>query len=628
MLLENQSQDNHAEFSSWKWKVLQRRREFFVPLLATLSLFLWIFLAATFSNSNTVGVSTKGVVLTMTQLTALLVLGLVLTPRHKTVLSGNFGYKICIMLILSVFPLIYTFRKFSSGDNFFSEVNGVIVMSFVSLIWLTCVHHIGLTELSSWAMGIAILLMWLLFADGRDNVLNSISLVSISFGCLLLPFCSSLLEAEYRDIYALQNEAVERSLNDVTFIEDVASVLNDMSELLNQVSRIGSLGRASSKLSHAGYLCSSVFGAAIGRSGEDNDSHNEMRSDVELSTFFAGTIEKMESLLGRGCSMYYDPSSAEVCINTRKHYLEQILLLLAEDSVSVELPPSICLYSFQSVNNNLHIILRRLAPEGQTFGEVVSNKNQSAADGSDEGQRHSTEEAFLQTLVAEKDQKYAVYNTARFRLADRIARKHLKSKVDMAAPESKQGLTTVTMRIVLPGPVSIPSIGEKDNTQEEMVNANLVHLTPWYVVEYYKATDDKLYNVKNQLDMLGVPWKSVHAYHFSTMKTKTQVAVVHEMWFQSHKEKVFNEVYSLARAVLVVSSENDAMKTVQYSQSGGAAKVIKVSASITARDLFSAIQSLIVRMKPVYDPQKSRRQTSVITPRMGVEKEISQQVRF
>jgi hypothetical protein len=35
-----------------------------------------------------------------------------------------------------------------------------------------------------------------------------------------------------------------------------------------------------------------------------------------------------------------------------------------------------------------------------------------------------------------------------------------------------------------------------------------------------------------------VPWKSVHAYHFSNMKARTQVAVVHEIWFRSHKEKV------------------------------------------------------------------------------------------
>jgi hypothetical protein len=66
---------------------------------------------------------------------------------------------------------------------------------------------------------------------------------------------------------------------------------------------------------------------------------------------------------------------------------------------------------------------------------------------------------------------------------------------------------------------------------------------------------------------------------------------------------VFQEVYSLARAVILVSSDSDAPKSFQYSPDMGPARLVKVSASISSRDLFNAIQSIIGKLKPLNAPK-------------------------
>jgi hypothetical protein len=435
MFLEDQEGDSLSslvEFSTWKWKVLQRRREFFVPLLAAFNLFLWVYLTTLVFREN-VTVQIKGVVFTCTQGSGLLALALLLTPRNKSVLKGSFGYKVCILLGLCIFPFIYVVKKFSNNGIFFTQANGAIVSAFVSASWLSCIHHIGLTEMFTWSMSIALMLMWCFFidADGGEHIMHAPAYVCVAVGCVILAFCSSLVEAEYRHLYALQNEAVERSLNDVTFIEDVASVLRQMGRLLQRVGYDAAASTQSSavasSLAYTDYLCSSLFGAATQTNTDDDNAKLSARSDVDLTKLFAGAVAKMEGVRGRGCTMYYDPASAEVCINSKKYFLELIFLLLTENGTSSKGPPSFCLFSFQSVNSNLQITIRRTSIESQGAAGANARIRPPGEDGSEASDQ--SDEAFLQTLVAEKTQTYGSHDSARFRLADRIARKHLKSKV-------------------------------------------------------------------------------------------------------------------------------------------------------------------------------------------------------
>lgn len=596
MFSEDQSTDSLAEFSAWKWNHLQRRREFFVPQLAALNLFLWGYITVAVFNNSHLSVSTKGVVFTCAQGSGLLVLILLFSRRNKSMLKGNFGYRICILLGLTVFPLVYVLKQFTSTEIFFSRTNGAVMGSFVSAAWITTIHHIGLTEIFTWGTSIALMITWCFYVDSSDTMSDAPTNIAVVASCLVLSFCSSLLEVEYRNMYNQQNEAVERSLNDVTFIEDMAAVLRQVSRMLQ---RMGA-EKSEPDLAHTEYLCCSLFGAAT-QSAVDDSGNLSTRSDVELAKLCAGAISRLESVRGRACTTYYDPSSAEVCINSKKYFLEQILLLLCDNTSPKNVPPPFCLYYFQSVNGNLHITIKRTSIETQS---AANKRDVAQADTSEDSIDYMSEEAFLQTLVAEKSQRNGAYDNARFRLADRIARKHLKSKVDMTTPESQHGLLCTTLRLIIPGPVSMSNISRSEG--EGALDLSMVHLNPWYVVEYYKFNEDKLANIKYQLDILSVPWKSVHAYHFSNMKAKTQIAVVHDIWFRSHKEKVFEEVYSLARAVILVSSDSDAPKTFQYSPDDGPARVIKVSATISTRDLFNAIQSLIGKMKPFNYPRSER----------------------
>jgi hypothetical protein len=67
----------------------------------------------------------------------------------------------------------------------------------------------------------------------------------------------------------------------------------------------------------------------------------------------------------------------------------------------------------------------------------------------------------------------------------------------MTVPEFKHGLSTVTLRLVIPGPVSMPSIaGGKAYSGGEGGDKDMPHLNPWYVVDYYKSTEDRLANIK------------------------------------------------------------------------------------------------------------------------------------
>ena len=103
----------------------------------------------------------------------LLVLALLFTPRSKAVLKGSFGYRVCILLGLSIFPFIYSVKQFAQTDLYFSDTNGGIAAAFVSAAWITSIHHVGLTEVFTWTMAISVMLMWCFYMDGRRHELNA-----------------------------------------------------------------------------------------------------------------------------------------------------------------------------------------------------------------------------------------------------------------------------------------------------------------------------------------------------------------------------------------------------------------------------------------------------------------------
>ena len=578
---------DEAAFRIWKWKVLRVRRDFFIMFLTSFSLFLWLCLAIPLIRRKEQNTSVAGVILTFSLVNAVYLLALILTSRGKILLRTNsLALRGAILLGLSVYPLLYCIKTLSEQGTALSMQSGVMAGSFITVVWLSSLHHIGFSDRMVWLAAWSLVLMWgIFFTSKMLEAVNYVSYVSGIVCCLEIAFCHTLQEAEYRELYKIQCEEDVIKLNDVNFTRDIAAALNELinPDLQNDPQELQSYkqhyyerqglldvvsksldsekgnatlsftsGRAlalenAPYLSHAKHICESLFFAAT--SGYES-AKRDRRDEVFCDDLCADVFHTVQGYLNRKCCLYYDHKSAKLLINARRNLLRLVLVLLAEDSM-IATASSICQFSFENQNQNLHITIRRVSVEsykdiGGSAASIASENTNSDLN-SDPGELTPNQsQTFSSSQIAdpvsleelmlpERRKVETVYNSARFRLANRIARKHLKTRVEVSETDVIDGLSECRIRLVIPGPVSIVSLKNQSTHSEP-------GLSPWYIVEYHKGSDDKLKDIKEKLDVLGIPWKPVHAYHLSEMRDKSQMAVVHYAWFKEHKSSVFKEV--------------------------------------------------------------------------------------
>lgn len=412
-----------------------------------------------------------------------------------------------------------------------------------------------------------------------------VAFAAIVVCCLEIAFVNSLLDAEYFDLYRDQNEVVGVKLNDLSYINDVGITLEDVDKLLEDLqlqfntacsasasspSADKSLAlNSASRLQYVHYLCKSLWGAAAAAADlkdPSRDMQHMAMTEVGCSDLCAEVFEVIESILRRRCPLYFDQKQlGDLSVRTKATFLKLVLILLTEECM---LANSFCLFSFEKISGNLHVVIRRIS---------VGSDNSNS-----EGDDKASLTSGLRPLLPERRPVDIANKTARYRLADRIARKHLGSRVDVSEVDSKFGVLQTQIRLTLRGPVSMMSSGPH-SSRSHKINA----LCPWYVIEYHRSSDDKLRDIKLQLDVLGVPWKAVHAYHIGSIRVKAQVAVVHETWFKAHHENVFKELLNIASAIIFVTEGSSA-----YVKTKGKT-FIKIPDTTPAKTLFDLVQGLL-----------------------------------
>jgi hypothetical protein len=525
---------NDEVFRIWKWRILRRRREFFLPLLALLSLFTWICLSVAVTR-HALESPVAGVIFACAQASILFVVAMFVTVRSKILFRGAIGVKCAALILVSIFPLLYSIKHLTSMGIYFSPDSGSTAAAFLTTAWLAAFHHVGLSDRVSWTTSVAMILFWTLYFVDKDSGVNMVTFAAIIVCCVEVAFVNSLLDAEYFDLYRDQNEVVGIKLNDVSYINDVGITLEDVDKQLEDLqvrfymatsapaspSADKSLALNSvSKLQYVHYLCKSLWGAAA---ADPRDASRDMHmTEVGCSELCAEVFGMIESILRRRCPLYFDQKQlGDLSVRTKTGFLKLVLILLTEECMITN---SFCLFSFEKIGGNLQIVIRRISAGSDNSGS--------------EGVENDSLTSGLGPLLPERRPVELANKTARYRLADRIARKHLGSRVDVSEVEAKFGVLQSQIRLTLRGPVSMLSAAGPHSSRSHKLDA----LCPWYVIEYHRSSDDKLRDVKLQLDVLGVPWKAVHAYHIGSIRVKAQVAVVHETWFKTHHENVFKEV--------------------------------------------------------------------------------------
>lgn len=148
---------NDEVFRIWKWRVLRRRREFFLPLLALLSLFTWICLSVVVTR-HAVESPVAGVVFACSQTNILFVVAMLVTVRSKILFRGAIGIKCAALILASIFPLLYSIKRLTDMGIYFSPASGAIAAAFLTTAWLAAFHHIGLSDRVSWSASVSLIL--------------------------------------------------------------------------------------------------------------------------------------------------------------------------------------------------------------------------------------------------------------------------------------------------------------------------------------------------------------------------------------------------------------------------------------------------------------------------------------
>jgi hypothetical protein len=597
--------ERFSGFRVWKWKHLLSRRQQFVPVLCGVSLVVWLSMASTSVNKEE-HVAVQSIVFSFSQIYIVLFVALFMIPQTRTLLRGSIGLKICALIMLSVFPMLFCLRHIK--DMWPSTVCD-IAASFVTMLWLMCVHHLGFPDRLSWIMACALIIMWLTYYVADVESYCQVVVILIIFGCMTIAYGNSLVEAEYRKMYERENIASEKKLDmnltDVSLalskIDDDLNVLRDQCESMVRQKMTTTQSRSinrhllresDSTAQHLRYSLSAVMMAVTEHPEMINDSNciseklnrallfsasfsgrRTNRADLmaadpgkvrSLASLCAELFVACEVVMDRGCALFYDQSSPDVMIKSSSNAVKLMLMLIIEDTLRLgepegQIPPGMVNISVQKQGTEIFLVIRRTLLKSDA------------------------------TVLRMVDIDEDINGSVRLRLAQRIAKTHLGTKLEIADLERDSSIMVSIINVHLPEDIFEANKANSSNDFPE--------LCPWYIIEYQKSSDDKGH-IKNQLNTLSIPHRSIHVYSLPNVKVKSKVAVVHDQWWRTHHHTIVAQILDIASCIIVITSGVDAPTLFKYEENSGSATIVKVPATINTVDLFHAVQMLISRRYP------------------------------
>lgn len=594
--------ERFAGFRIWKWKHLLTRRLQFVPVLCGLSLVIWLSLASS-SIRNESHIALQSIVFSFSQIYIVFCVALLIIPKTQTLLSGSIGLKISVLILLSVFPLLFCLRHVR--EIWPSTVSDVTA-SFVTALWLLCVHHLGFPDRMSWVMACALVIMWLAYYITDIESVTQVVVVTVVIACVVIAYGNSLVEAEYKKMYERENIAAEKkldmNLSDVGLAlckidDDVMTLREQCDNMVRQkVASTASRGinrnllrESDSTAQRLRYSLSALLMAV----SEDPVSDATIIAKLKRTLFYSTSIGgrhiasgeivrgagfgKGKSLAGlcaelfvaceivmdRGCALFYDQSSTDVTILSENDAVRLMLMLIIEDSLRLGLidepgPPGMVNISVQKQGTEMFLVIRRTLKKSSGSYRNV-------------------------------DYDEMINGSLLIRLAQRIAKTHLNTKLEIVDFEQTNYLVFSTINIHLPD--------DKFEAYKASSASDYPELCPWYIIEYQKSSDDKG-NIKSQLNSLSIPHRAIHVYSLPNVKVKSKVAVVHDQWWRTHHHTIVAQILDIASCIIVITSGIDTSTLFKYDENSGSAAIIKVPATITTAELFSAVQMLIARPYP------------------------------
>jgi hypothetical protein len=459
-------------------------------------------------------------------------------------------------------------------------------------------------------MACALIVMWFTYYIADMESFTQVIVVVVLFGCVTIAYGNSLIEAEYRKMYERENIAAEKKLDmnltDVGLalckIDDDLIVLRDQCESMVRQKLAATRSRgginrhllreSDSTAQHLRYSLSAVmmavtehpemlsdsnsiseklnrallFPASFSgrRTGKADLTATDPGKPKSLASLCAELFVACEVVMDRGCALFYDQSSPDVIIKSSSNAMRLMLMLIIEDTLRLgepedQIAPGMVNISVQKQGAEMFLVIRR----------TLLKSDASAS----------------RMAVYDED----INGSVRLRLAQRITKTHLSTKLEMAELERNNSIMVSVINVHLPEDIFEANKANSSNDYPE--------LCPWYIIEYQKSSDEKG-NIKNQLNALSIPHRSIHVYSLPNVKVKSKVAVVHDQWWRTHHHTIVAQILDIASCIIVITSGVDAPTLFKYEENSGSATIIKVPATINTPELFSAVQMLISRRYP------------------------------
>ena len=561
-----------------------------------------------------------------------------LTIPGRNHLNSLQGVRYCyihsysIIMLLSYFQLRPTF-----GFASLTPVEISVISTQISCSGLLVFHHLGMSPLFNHLVTVFIVITFLAYLFYHEYHYITICTVVLCF--LIIGFCTTTQEHEFYRWYRLSCLRAIADVEEESFVYDISYALREVNSILEQLTAPSRLETGKEVRTQRTLGCRSTssdyhptlrktfcyanekFSKAMLLSALPSEL--QVKGGLMESTVdYRGVCHKIFSIyefeMGSALPLYYYSTMTKDCsVYAPPEVLELVLFLLtcdvrvlALDGASEDggggsaLRKIVTSVSYKIVGSEEDNVCDILI--SKSFISIPSQSASNSCFGrhlhaSSQHQTFSSRksifdissffpisywQAYIEPFITDeknsfgldRDYEHSWPDRSYPHLADRIARKFLRSSVAELAPDFKSGLLTQKYRLRLPrGRKSCPSLAEQcegpqsdshNHHQFDGLSASRAAQT-WLIIDSPRVSDRRRIDLKTRLASIRLPHLVVGNSALSSVRGKFQALVVHESWIKAGVNADTIDALSKISSALVVVAESSTTSSSDFQLNSG-----------------------------------------------------------